>query len=985
MPTYIGPPNLRNSYRRADAPRIVPVTAADRLRNMLASLKAGEFGDAFDYAGELINTPDDVELPQFPEPPVEDPVALSGSIRPEDVEVEDFLRRENAKKYKTDTERVQRQRSEIARRDSRVDPTADRATRFGQKALGVIEDVGAFPGELLDKLGREVSGDEDFDRTEAFLRTQDPALREALKGTEEEQTLRKVGAIVTDPMNATMPSALSTVKGATLTAGAIALPEVMPESARGLAPILAPLASAVAHEATPSFTRAEKPKPVATSRYKLPADLEGMDTPPASTGAAGHNINPDFGGATPRNKNFQFNPQKHTDLPNWILRREAAPMKAAVVAHRDFADLAELRAKPSKEALTGAKRSLQFKDKNFDPSTMEGQRQLVDAAEQFQVILDFENNNKATPEFVKLSNFFERSFKVAKAAGIDLNRKQNYITHVFAEDPKVVYAAFKKVGLTPSFSKQRAVQDYITGVKIGLTPKFTSINDVLESHIRSNEVALADRKIWNAGRKAGLIGTKAKNPDFLDLDTNITPFYGYTDKKGDNIVRPWAADPIFKEKLENYLRPQHEGILGKAADISSDIKEMRLSAGLLGHNTQTRRAAVAHVLASGSPFSKDFKDATGISTRAILSPRWAQEQVAQRPKDIAMAARAGVRFSDDPDFLETLRGRPKPVHSMLSLESWGKALKRVRDANEEHGKIAAIKEFSQAVFEDPTHQAVVPLLKVDAWKKWTEEMVSQGMHPLEAQKTAAKQVNEFMSGLNYKAMMRDKHTQQFFQALVLAPDHYESQGRLAIGMGKALLDPSDPAGRAYLTTMKNIGGTLATMQALNYMINGHSTWENGPGKELSVQLGEDERGKGRYWRPFGNFTDFARIPLALVHAAGQGRLSRVASDVRSRESGLAGVFTSLATNSDWRGRDILADRETLGEAALETAPRLLELGEDYLAPQWLSAPVDYMLGTQTGEEALSQLAEESIQFGVPPQTMKPKRPKRPAREKRPRR
>lgn len=428
------------------------------------------------------------------------------------------------------------------------------------------------------------------------------------------------------------------------------------------------------------------------------------------------------------------------------------------------------------------------------------------------------------------------------------------------------------------------------------------------------------------------------------------------------------------ELIKTINLPAPKGPLSKFAGFASLMKELRLAAGVQGINTQTLKAMLAHTLSADNPIEATKN--LGLSLRAMLSPRWAQQQVRNPQFGAKMAefAHEGLHPSGHGQILDP---DAKQVFSWFSPKAWKELGVDVWKGMDDGEKMNRIRLFSKRVFEDPTYQAVLPYMKTRMAEQQAAYMMAQGVKRSQAMRQAAENTNNLMGGLNYDALFRPKQTQQLLQALFLAPDHYESQGRVAVGTAKALLDPHNPLGKTYIRAMKNTIGVLGAMQVYNYLLNGKSTWENGPGMELSVKLGKDERGRDRFWRPFGNFTDWVRLPGAILRSVvGDSDLTSIQQALRSRESGPAGLATAFTSNTDWRGQRILKKGDiptSLKNVAQVTA--------DAIVPQWLTAPADFFTGKSTLEEAILRGAEQPVQYRQP-KSSRPSRPKAPARPKR---
>lgn len=659
-------------------------------------------------------------------------------------------------------------------------------------------------------------------------------------------------------------------------------------------------------------------------------------------------------------------------IKGWIRERQAAPYEAAITAHKgSFAALKELtpQFKPSKEIAEAAARSLEAK--GLDPTSPEFAEALPKAINDLQLVSEFQQGVNR-PEFAPLKALFEQLRQESAQVGIEVARKKNYLPQLWVQDPHKVSIAYKRLGLKPKFTMESIIRDYAAGIKAGLTPRFTNINDMLEWYIKTARTGQADRKLWDLLKGTGLVvpelKAKQQGRRYEVLDPNISPFYGYRDKAtGKETRMNYAIDPELRAIMENYLKEGKQSVLDPIVRTNSVAKNLRLAAGIQGINTQTIKASMANALTAGPVIPFEFKGGkpkfnpgfwreAGIDLRYMLQPRKAQEYIKAELTSLPDFVRSGGTASAEH---HVFRGSDKPVFSWFDPNSWKDLRTRIRSGKNPLEKVEA---FSNVMFEDPTYQAVLPALKLRYWKRATAEMVKAGV-PLDgAKEKAAEQANNFFGGLNYDTLFRDKTTLKLIRAMLLAPDHYESQGRLAKGMGEALLDPSNPLGRQYITAMKNMVTIMGLANLGQYALSGRTTATNGPGKELSLYMGTDEKGREVTQPIFGNFTDFARIPGGIIRSIiERGDLSRISSDVRARFAGPTGAALTTAFGYDWRGRKILGDEIPI-EKQVGNVARVVS---DAYAPQWASSPIEGLTGSSTPLEALTQSLEMGTRFSRP--------------------
>ena len=179
------------------------------------------------------------------------------------------------------------------------------------------------------------------------------------------------------------------------------------------------------------------------------------------------------------------------------------------------------------------------------------------------LVAKFQGGDK-TGRLGDVAKYFDDRFNLLKKAGIlDENYKQNYIRQLWENTEEEVTAALAKTKISnsPGFSKESVFRTYEEGIAAGLTPKYTTIPDII-------------------GHYEGEVRTALKNKEFYDYLKNTGQI-----KPGKSIQSP--AEWIFKGPKQdelalltnNYLGNGNKKVKG-VADVVSTTKNWMLGAGI---------------------------------------------------------------------------------------------------------------------------------------------------------------------------------------------------------------------------------------------------------------------------------------------------------------------------------------------------------------------------------------------------------------------
>jgi hypothetical protein len=574
-------------------------------------------------------------------------------------------------------------------------------------------------------------------------------------------------------------------------------------------------------------------------------------------------------------------------------------------------------------------------------------------------IFDFQEGVRSG-RLADVARYFDRKFAQLSSGGVRLGYRENYLPQLWENGPDEVFEVYRRLGLKPSFSLERVLENYRAGIDEGLKPRYKTVSELVGWYEGRANKALADRKFFDYLVDKKWIAPKGQAPShWVTLDPDHFPVQKFK-SKGKEYQGALAAPPEIADKINNYLRiPKSELTSGKPGamlqglgDLWSVSKNFAMSAGI------PKTAANAHglnMLARTVIF--DPKSAFR-AAKYVFDPRkmW------------------GGKSAAEADLEKTLHTAPWAVKKGLTLTT-------------EHHEIGVkgsshllnwtpVKKFLEKqgeYFEDPLFQNMIPALKLKHFNDMVDDLVRSGMDKDIAGKHAAEFTNNIYGGINWEAMGRSRDLGNVARLVVLAPDWLATNYRLGKGFAKTLLDPSNPVGKYYARAARNLIGAYLAADVINYTVSGHHMWENEPTHTMDMQLGKSGN-KVRWFRPFGTAADFVRLPLDIMAAAlrhnergnWEPDLGAGARVLKNRLAIPTSTIINLLTNQNDFGRPI-AGRDDYGRPIPPAAQVGGYLGEisDVFSPPYVRSAIEFGTGRIGGEEAVMGAVESPVRYSTP--------------------
>lgn len=534
----------------------------------------------------------------------------------------------------------------------------------------------------------------------------------------------------------------------------------------------------------------------------------------------------------------------------------------------------------------------------------------------------------------EVQKFFDNKYQELQKAGIKFNYKDQYLPQLWVNPEDEVRAALgRSLTQRPKFSLESIIKDYKAGIDIGLTPRFTKISDLVRSYEATANKALVDRNFFDTLIQGGYIVPADKAPySWKTLSPDKFPSISIKIPGQGKYTGNYKAPAELGNLINNYLDNPHMPILKATADFSTAIKNLGLNAGIPnvkplensigGLNFHTFNIQARHIL-----FSKNLSELfTGV--KYVFNRNAARKYVDEVLPELPKMVKAGLTVSTE------------------DKNAFYGALKEV-------GPLTKAGEKLDQYFSKPLFEEIVPALKAQHFKSIEADLLKSGMNPKEAEKLAAKQVNNIFGGINWEQLGRSKDTQNLLRSVLLAPDWAETTLNIGKGTVKSLLNPRSPESKVYLTGIRNLLIAYASLNVLNYMSSGHLAFQNDPGHSFEIESGYTNNGQKRYIRPFGTGVDYVRLPYDIVSSAIAGDSGKVFSTVRNRLSPVASQAVGQLTNTNYFGGKIANPEDPIEK-------QLLARGGDALSnatPSFIGSPIQYATGQVGAEQALTRSLE----------------------------
>ncbi len=493
---------------------------------------------------------------------------------------------------------------------------------------------------------------------------------------------------------------------------------------------------------------------------------------------------------------------------------------------------------------------------------------------------------------------------LVKEKGMSVEEAKDYMDEVkqLSQDQS------RRLKLTPAFTKERIFPTYAAAMKYGLKPRYTNIADLAGYYRQEMEKTIANRELISDLEDEAKILPDVSSPKGWSKLNN--QFSGQT---------TYEAPPALARVINNIFRDEEmlgptPKILRAVANVSKFAQEMALSAGFPKSSVNfytigqtVKELTAGNVKAIPALIRSNFN---GPTERYFL----------EHKDDLIAMAKHGIKISS-------------------RIGKFGESTfgEMVKDKNIK----GAVGVGFDKLFNEKTFDSFMPMLEVQLFSDVKQNAIEKGMSPADAEMLAADTVkNNF--GMNTDDFARGQTTNDALSALLFAPKFRESvlgslfnTGKagydlvkyLATG-GKSALNPALGRNRRLLFGMIL---AFAAYNLLNKKLNGGYMWDNPSGHEFDLRIPFGDKGDVVYTQFMPSYLSTARNLASGVIATGRGDLKTAGQKFGSLFSMPVRTITEVLTNSDYFGRQIYDDKDSVAKKSAEIASYVgLQVNHPYI-------------------------------------------------------
>lgn len=526
----------------------------------------------------------------------------------------------------------------------------------------------------------------------------------------------------------------------------------------------------------------------------------------------------------------------------------------------------------------------------------------------WQTILEYQRGDK-TPYRESIKKAFDDVRFYAQDNGLDVGYRENYIPQVYKENPQEVQVAMakflkdqgvnaeditlylsgieplsdsivKRIGLNPSFTKERVFPNYETAMKYGINPKYTHPAQLLGNYKQEVNNALANRKLLSDLQDSGRILL----PE--DAPANWEP-----------VKLPLGQNMYFAE-------PQLAKVLN---DKFSNPANRGLGEVIISGIAKTSRLAQEIALSAGIPYT----DVNFFTIGQLIKEMTAGNFKAVVPFIRANFGEATVNyFKENQKYIIMMENQGIDMSRRIgSIESlYDNTVKNDSIAKRIGG------EFGRA-FNAKTFSNFMPQLYVQTFKDAYTKALRKGI--ANPEKVAGDMTKKFF-GMT-EDLGRTKGTENALSAVFFAPKFREGLIKAIWNVGRSVtVDIRNPAFSKSRKLFAGMVISLGLYELLNKKLSGHYMHDNAPGKELALEIPMED-GTVIYVEFMPSFLAFARNMATGTIALAKGDTKTALQKYGSVFSMPIKITTEILSNSDYFGREIYKDTDSTSEKAAKIA------------------------------------------------------------------
>lgn len=534
---------------------------------------------------------------------------------------------------------------------------------------------------------------------------------------------------------------------------------------------------------------------------------------------------------------------------------------------------------------------------------------------------------------------FDKAYKAAQDAGLDIGYIDDYLTHIWKESPQAVKEKFASASRNFKFAQDRTIPTYEEGIKLGLTPRYDTPQQILGHYTQKLEEVKANIEFFNGLKDEGFIvpaSVGANNPSFKAITGPGFPKSTSIVGKGEKVIGAWYAPRDIADDINKVFQIQESPkALNIAAKASGKIQDILLSGGIpkTPVNAFTLAQVTKEVLGGNikSPVKAFTTALSEAKTTKFLSDN--SDQIIKMQKN-GINLRSGFDIENLAD-----RGTVKNVFGKSLGEAWDKFV------------------------SDPTFKRFMPMLQVNMFNTIEKSAIKAGKSADEASRIASQAVKNFygLTSATSEAM-RSQTANDLLKTFAFAPKYRESMINFWINNVKAVKAPLAKENRNNVIFALTAIATYVGMDQANLAINGVHMKDNPKGKEdkLLIPLGNGKT----VGVPF--LSSIATVPRAMYRggkALIQGDIKGATNELfKSNLSAGLKPLVEVAANENYFGEEIYDDYDTSGQKWGKIANYLLNPATGAYGHPYIREGVKFAQGKQGGLETISKATEMPLRW-----------------------
>ena len=542
----------------------------------------------------------------------------------------------------------------------------------------------------------------------------------------------------------------------------------------------------------------------------------------------------------------------------------------------------------------------------------------------------------------KIKEVTDKIFEQQKKLDPNIEYRKNYVPQVYAQADNIVEDAARKLQTATGAANPRAFNSYQEARAFGLTPKYSSLDQIIGTNASAASRSLVNRQAIEKGLKSGIFDVYP--------DKGWAPVTGFMDNQGNQIF----AQKSVADALNGVTQTGTGGLektLSTTAKLSGKAQDIMLQGGIPGTNFNF------------FTFGQGVKDTTrNIGKAIMLRPDQAVKQEINLIGDFFRGKNGTIKRFAKPEnqaFVKEMADRGLYINPQTSISSVGKG---------------TLEKGWDWLGNNPTFGRYMPNRLLST----AQEVYSQSVNKLGHQGAldlAAETTKRFTGHVDQIMKGRSNLSADAITSVAFAPKYRESIITALNNVAKSVY-PKNWADKTYAPSRQLLAGmaaTLAGYEALNQQITGHSMFENRKGQELSLEIpyGEkDAKGNQKVVNiPF--MPGFMTIPRALVGAAQstlRGDVPGVIAEASKFASAPLQTAGRVLANQDYFGRPIYIDQATADKEGIAPDSGAAALGKvgayvgGQFSPAWVRAGLDAAQG-KPKEQAIATALEAPVRFG----------------------